>query len=205
MATESFGVSFGNPSKYMGSSPLSRAAQALKIGGSIYAMEKSGLTKFLDDLGVKQKNGDFSFDSSSPAAAPVSAAVPNGSAAPPVAMAPAAVSPVPPAVPLAPMGQLGSSNFPGSPVGPLFSKDRDFAPATSGVTEPQAAPVPTSRIQGVDILTGKQISVANPNDFDPRENYGYTDQLASGSEYAQQPGYGKTKKLMSSLFGGAQA
>lgn len=204
MATESFGVSFGNPSKYMGSSPLSRAAQALKIGGSIYAMEKSGLTKFLDDLGVKQKNGDFSLDSYSPAVSSVSAVVPDGSA-PSAAMAPVAVPPATAVVPPAPMGQLGSLNFPGSPVGPLFSKDRDFAPATSGFTEPQAEPVFMPRIQGIDILTGKQISVANPNDFDPRENYGYTDQLASGSEYAQQPGYGKMRKVMSSLFGGAQA
>jgi hypothetical protein len=212
MATESFGVSFGNPSKYIGSNPgIARAAQALKIGGSIYLMDKSGFTGFLDNLGIKQKNGEYTFDNSAPAASvsPVAAStpapVPEGSAAPPVAMAPVAVPPAPAVVPPTPQRPLGSPDFPGSPVGPLFSKDRDFAPATSGVTEPQAEPVPTPRIQGVDILTGKQISVANPNDFDPRENYGYTTQLASGSEFSQQPGYMKPRKTMSNLFGGAQA
>jgi hypothetical protein len=199
MATESFGQSFGNPSKYMGSSSLGQIGQALKIGATVYGIEKSGLKNYLDSLGVKEKNGVFSFGNDV-APAPAAAPAPVDSVAPPVAMAPVAVPSVPAAVPPTPQRPLGSPDFPGSPVGPLFSKDRDFAPATSGVTEPQAAPVPMPRLQGVDILDGK-ISVANPNDFDPRENFGYTEQLASGSEYTQQPGYGKTKKIMSSLFG----
>jgi hypothetical protein len=200
MATESFGVSFGNPSKYMGSSPVGDIWKGLKTGASIYAMKATGLTDYLDKLGVKQKNKAFSFGNdavSAPASVPASAPVPDGSAAPPAAMAPEPqpVPPAPAAAPPVPVAKDQNTYYGNSPASGFQ------APQTSGFTTPEAAPVPTPRLQGVDILTGKQISVANPNDFDPRENYGYTEQLASGSEYTQQPGYGKTKKLMSSLFG----
>jgi hypothetical protein len=66
---------------------------------------------------------------------------------------------------------------------------------TSGYDKPEMAPVLPKNV------IGTPLSVANPNDYDPRENSGYTEQLASGNKYTQQPGYGKTKKLMSSLFG----
>jgi len=55
MATEvPFGLTFGNPSKYMGSSGV---GQAVKTGLTAYAMQKSGLTGFLNDLGKKTPAG----------------------------------------------------------------------------------------------------------------------------------------------------
>lgn len=55
MATEvPFGLTFGNPSKYMGSSGV---GQAVKSGLTAYAMQKSGLTGFLNDLGKKTPEG----------------------------------------------------------------------------------------------------------------------------------------------------
>jgi hypothetical protein len=196
MATESFGVSFGNPSKYMGSSPLGEIWKGLKTGASVYGMQKTGFIDFLDKLGVKQKDGVFSFGNDvapAPAAAP--APIPEGSAAPPAAMAPAPqpVPPAPAAATPAPVDNILNN--------PAFKPQSGFqTPQTSGTDTPVAAPVPMPRLQGVDILDGK-ISINNPNDFDPRENFGYTTQLATGNEYTQQPGYGKNKKLMSSLFG----
>jgi hypothetical protein len=194
MATESFGVSFGNPNRYIGSSPLGEIWKGLKTGASVYGMQKTGFIDFLDKLGVKQKDGVFSFgNDAAPAAAP--APVPEGSAAPPAAMAPAPqpVPPTPAVVPPAPVDNPLND--------PAFKPQSGFVmPQTSGYTTPETQPVPTPRLQGVDILDGK-ISINNPNDFDPRENFGYTTQLATGSEYTQQPGYGKNKKLMSSLFG----
>ena len=49
-----FGLTFGNPSKYMGSSGV---GQAVKTGLTAYAMQKSGLKGWLDDLGKKTPEG----------------------------------------------------------------------------------------------------------------------------------------------------
>lgn len=211
MATESFGASFGNPSKYMGSSPLGEIWKGLKTGASVYGMQKTGLIDYLDKLGVKQKNKGFSFEGQN------SPAVPAGAVAPSIDQVPQAGGPMTygnQGTPIAgAMVPDGIAQVPQAG-GPLFSSynpttmtnvygvntgtNKEFAPTSQGV--PITAPVPMPRLTGEDILSGK-ISVANPNDVDPRENYGYTDQLASGNEYQQQPGYGKNKKLMSSLFG----
>ena len=57
MATEvPFGLTFGNPSKYMGSSNV---GQAVKTGLTAYAMQKSGLKGWLDDLGKKTPEGSI--------------------------------------------------------------------------------------------------------------------------------------------------
>lgn len=200
MATESFGASFGNPSKYMGSSPLGEIWKGLKTGASVYAMQKTGLTDYLDKLGVKQKDGVFSFGNNS-------AAAPAGAVVPPIDQVPqaggpmtygnqGAETPVAAVVPPAPGDNILND--------PAFKPQSGFVmPPTSGYTTPQAAPVPMPRLTGEDILGGK-ISGANPNDYNPAEGGGYTDQLASGSEL-QQPGYMKMRKVMASLFGGAQA
>jgi hypothetical protein len=212
MATESFGASFGNPSRYMGSSPLGEIGKALKTGAMVYGMEKSGLIKYLDELGVKQKNGGFSFENKKDATIP--------GAVSPIDQVPQAGGPMT-------YGNKGAASSMSGAVapdgitqvpqagGPLFSSynpttmtnvygvntgvNKEFAPATSGVTTPEAAPVPMPRLQGIDILDGRV--EMNPNDYDPRENYGYTQQLASGNEYQNSPGYGSTAKKMSSFFG----
>lgn len=214
MATESFGASFGNPSKYMGSSPLGEIWKGLKTGASVYAMQKTGLTDYLDKLGVKQKDGVFSFGNNS-------AAAPAGAVVPPIDQVPQAGGPMTYGNQGAPIAGAmvpdGIAQVPQAG-GPLFSSynpttmknvygvntgtNKEFAPVSQ--TVPVTAPVPMPRLTGEDILGGK-ISVANPNDNNPAEGGGYTDQLASGSEYTEQPGYMKMRKVMASLFGGAQA
>jgi len=214
MATESFGVSFGNPNRYIGSSPLGEIWKGLKTGASVYGMQATGFTDFLDKLGVKQKkDGSFSFEGQNSSAVPAGPVA--GAAAPPLSEAqlsagsnwgamggqsPATVAGavVPTSMPMG--GPLGSSYDPrtGQQMYGDTRLDKNYAPANHGVQVELPAPKP--RLSGEDLLSGK-VSVANPNDFNPAEGGGYTQQLASGNEYQQQPGYGKTKKLMSSLFG----
>jgi hypothetical protein len=205
MATEGFGASFGNPSKYMGSSPLSDIGSALKAFGMATALEKSGAKDWLNSLGMKPNAaGKYTINGSAPA--------PNANAVPVPPGAPSAPMPLstPTAAPMAAAStsvgtDLLDGNFHGVPTidfindplkNPLFKPQSGFMmPQTSGVDTPEAAPVSAPPIQGTPI------SVANPNDYDPRENYGYTQQLASGNEYQNTPGYGSTAKKMSSLFG----
>ncbi len=51
MADTPFGLSFGQPSKYMGQSPLAEIGKAGKTALTAYAMQKSGLTGWLNNLG----------------------------------------------------------------------------------------------------------------------------------------------------------
>jgi len=196
MATESFGASFGNPRQYMGSSPIGDIWKGLKTGAAVYGMEKSGLVKYLDELGVKQKNGVFSFENKKD--------TPINGAAPPINQVPQAgeasiANAVPPTS--QPMGgPLGSSANPTTGV-PYYGKaDTDYFPPTSGITTPEARPVPTPELTGKSILN--DISLNNPDDYNPAPlQSGYNTTLASGNEYQNVPGYGKTQKIMSSFFG----
>jgi hypothetical protein len=219
MADTPFGASFGNPNRYIGSSPIGDIWKGLKTGASVYAMQATGLTDYLDKLGVKQKkDGSFSFEGQNPTAVPAGPVA--GAIAPSLSEAQLAAgsnwgamggqSPATVAGAVAPDGiaQVPQAG------GPLFSSynpvtatnvygvntgvNKEFAPANQ--SSQIELPVPKSKLSGEDLLDGK-ISVANPNDFNPAEGGGYTQQLASGNEYQQQPGYGKTKKLLSSLFG----
>jgi hypothetical protein len=211
MADTPFGASFGNPNRYMGSSPLGSIAQALKIGATVYGLDKSGATSFLDSLGIKQNNGVFSFNQKKP-----DATVP-GAVAPSIDQVPQAGGPMTYGNQGAPIaGAVAPDGIAQVPQagGPLFSNynpttmtnvygsntgtNKEFAPASQGSQVELPSPPPKT---GMSILDGT-VSLDNPNDWDPaRDNSGYTQQLASGNEYQQQPGYGKTKKLMSSLFG----
>jgi len=211
MATESFGASFGNPNRYIGNSPLGEIWKGLKTGASVYGMQKTGLIDYLDKLGVKQNNGVFSFNQSKPATTVPGAVVPSidqvpqaggpmtyGNQGAPIAgaVAPDGIAQVPQAG-----GPLFSSYNPTTMTnvyGANTGTNKEFAPANQGSQVELPSPPPKT---GMSILDGT-VSLDNPNDWDPaRENSGYTQQLASGNEYQQQPGYGKTKKLMSSLFG----
>ena len=87
MATEGFGSSFGNPSKYMGQSPLADIGKALKTFGMISALEKSGAVDFLNKLNVKQnETGKFGVTGAVPpttqSAVPVSPAMPSAVSTP---------------------------------------------------------------------------------------------------------------------------
>jgi hypothetical protein len=77
-----FGLSFGNPAKYMGQSPLAEIGKAAKTGLILYGLQQSGAIEALDKLGVKPNAaGTFSYNNP---ATPTGAVPPVGVAAQPV-------------------------------------------------------------------------------------------------------------------------
>ena len=48
-----FGLSFGDPRRYMGQSPLAELGKAGKTFGIAYGLEKSGAVNFLNNIGYK--------------------------------------------------------------------------------------------------------------------------------------------------------
>jgi hypothetical protein len=73
MADTPFGLSFGQPSRYMGQSPLAEIGKAAKTGLMAYGLQKSGAVDWLNKQGLSQnKQGGWGFNA------------PAGSAAPPV-------------------------------------------------------------------------------------------------------------------------
>jgi hypothetical protein len=96
MATDvPFGLSFGDPRRYMGSSPLAEIGKAAKTGLMLYGLQQSGAIAALDKLGVKPNQaGTFSY--SNPVA-PTGAVPPTGAAMQPVVPnAPTFSTPPPP-------------------------------------------------------------------------------------------------------------
>lgn len=181
MATEGFGSSFGNPSRYMGKSPLSSVGEALKIAAAVYGLEKSGLRQSLDELGIKQKDGKYSFGNTSPA--PVTDAIPT-----PVLGAAVPSTPTVQAVPPAPVPA------------PMLAP----APAatTMPVSTPAATGTPLLNLNGPSILSGEEHSVKNLDDFNPAPlQSGYTEKLAGNYDYQSTPGYGNTVKKLMMLAG----
>lgn len=172
MADAPFGTSFGDPRKYIGQSGI---GQAVKTGLTAYAMQKSGLTDWLNSLNKKPDQ---------------TPAVPG--AVPPNAQA---VAPVPPqgAVPATP------SQMPESSVPPITP-----APMTPQQTAPQnPAQLGSDWLSGkVSEFTGS--SFVNPQasrDIEPMQGGGYTQQLAGANDYQNTPGYGKLMKTVQALFG----
>lgn len=67
MAAETpFGASFGDPRRYMGQSPLAEIGKALKTGGILYGLQKSGAIEALDQMGIKS-DGKGGFNLPQPA------------------------------------------------------------------------------------------------------------------------------------------
>ena len=179
MATQSFGASFGDPSRYMGKSPLASIGEALKIGATVYGLEKSGLRQRLDDLGIEQKDGKFSFGNTN--RAPVTDAIPT-----PVAGA-VVPSNITPAVPVMP---------------PAMAPAPTPAATTAPVSIPSLTPAPLLPFNSQDILRGEEHSVKNPDDFNPAPlQSGYPEQLAGNYDYQSTPGYGNTVKKLMMLAG----
>tara|TARA_R110000822_G_scaffold3349_2_gene14857 strand:- start:40 stop:597 length:558 start_codon:yes stop_codon:yes gene_type:complete len=183
MATQGFGASFGDPSKYMGQSPLADIGKALKIGTTVYGLEKSGLRQRLDDLGIKQKDGKFSFGSTSPA--PVTDGIST-----PVLGAAVPSNPTVPVVPSA------------APPPPALAPAPTPAATTTPVFTPAATGTPLLNLNGPSILKGEEHSVKNPDDFNPAPlQSGYPQQLAGDYDYQLTPGYGNTVKKLMMLAG----
>jgi len=180
MADTPFGLSFGNPSKYMGQSPLAEAGKALKTGAVLWGLQQSGAINALDKMGVKPtQGGGFQFNNS-----PIGSVSPTGS--------------VPP---------VGVANQPINPNIPDYMAPVDpEAVATSTPVNMYTPPPPKI---GLDILDGNyhgsEQSSVNPQaqrDFNPFvPQTGYNQMLATGNEYQQVPGYGRAKQIASMMTG----
>jgi hypothetical protein len=169
-----FGLSFGNPAKYMGQSPLAEIGKAAKTGLILYGLQQSGAIEALDKLGVKpNQTGGFSYNNP---VAPTAAAPPAGVAAQPVvpnanAFTPAIATPV---YDNAPMSTTPPANI-GFDV-----LDGKYNGAETSFVNPQA----------------QRDSLVLP------QQTGYNTMLATGNEYQQTPGYGKLAKTIQGMAGG---
>jgi hypothetical protein len=174
MADTPFGLSFGNPAKYMGQSPLAEIGKAAKTGLVLYGLQQSGAIEALDKLGVKpNQTGGFSYNNP---VAPTAAVPPAGVAAQPVvpnanAFTPAIATPV-----------YDSSPMSTTP------------PANIGVD------VLDGKYNGVDVSSinpqAQRDSLVLP------QQTGYNTMLSTGNEYQQMPGYGKLAKTIQGMAGG---
>jgi len=170
-----FGLSFGDPRRYMGQSPLSEIAKAGKTFGVAYGLEKSGAVKFLNDMGIKQnKEGGWGFKP------PAGSVPPNN--APAQAVAPNAPAPMPVDRNVTPTFNAPPAAVTVTPVIDFGAKilDNDYDGAEQSSVNPQAQ-----------------------RDFNPyMPQVGYNQILATGNEYQQMPGYGKLAKAMQAMSGG---
>jgi hypothetical protein len=175
MATDApFGLSFGDPRKYIGSSPLAEIGKAAKTGLILYGLQQTGAIDALDKLGVKP-NAAGGFSVNNPVA-PTASAPPAGVATQPVvpntnAFTPAIATPVNDSAPM--------STTPPANIG-LDILDNKYHGNEQSFVNPQAQ-----------------------RDFNPLvPQTGYNQILATGNEYQQMPGYGKLAKAMQGMAGG---
>jgi len=200
MAAESpFGLSFGDPRKYMGQSPLGQIGQAAKTGLMLYGLQKSGAIDALDNLGIKSDNkGGFSFNNKPAGSVPPITSGSTGVNADgvwgsnPMPVSPmsfqqpqAPIAPVPPAtgVQVTPLGQDAPSNV-----------------------QFNTLPPPPPANAGQQILDGtfrpqSSVDVTNPTDFNPSAPDASNQFAVSGNDYQKIPGYGKLQKIAGQLFG----
>ena len=196
MADVPFGLTFGNPNKYIGSSGV---GPAIKAGLTAYGMQKSGLTDFLNNLNKKP-----SPDGSVPPLGGASGAdmdvYSSGFGGMPP---PEAVNPNANAFNEQAQNQvnLNKSMIPNASVVPGA-----VAPS-AGV---QVTPVPDNLPAdiGHQILDGNdswQHSAVNPqaerDSLVLPQQVGYNTPLQTGNEYQQVPGYGSAKKAAMAMFG----
>jgi hypothetical protein len=177
-----FGLSFGNPSKYIGSNPgLAEAGKALKTGAAIFGLQQTGIIGVLDKMGIKpNSSGGFSYNNS---------ATPSG-AVPPVGAA---------AQPVMPNANVPMANAPTPAIA---------TPVYDSAAPPMQTKPPANI--GFDVLDGKyngaEISFVNPqaqrDSLVLPQQTGYNTMLLTGNEYQQMPGYGKLAKAMQAMAGG---
>ena len=176
-----FGLSFGDPRRYMGQSPLAEIGKAAKTGLMLYGLQQSGAIEALDKLGVKP-NASGSFSYSNPA----------GPVAPPAS---AGAQPVSPAPIVSPVVSSGAVSYPVA----------EPPPFSGSVSSPPAQ----QQNYGADILDGKykgvDTSFVNPqaqrDSLVLPQQVGFNQMLQTGNEYQKVPGYGKTAQIAKIMFG----
>jgi len=202
MADTPFGLTFGNPSKYIGSSGI---GQAIKTGLTAYGMQKSGLTNWLNDLN-KKPEGQTVVQGSVPLPASFNKYL---SAVPPTSSSsasPEAANPNAGAFTQQAQNQvtLNQSMMPTPNAGGMTGA---VAPEAGVVVSPVMDSTPPSDI-GHQILDGNddwQHSAVNPQA--QRDSLVLPQQQTieaprlTGDEYKQALGYGNLKKAAMMMFG----
>lgn len=187
MAAETpFGLSFGDPRRYMGQSPLAEVGKAAKTGLMLYGLQKSGAIEALDKMGIKQdSSGKFGYQAPKPAGAvpPTTQQMSPQPVAPQLGAAPPA-APVPPtpSVQVTPFGQDAPSNV----------QINNFAPP------PDAG---RQILEGTFRPQSSAVDVTNETDFSPFVPDMGNQVAISPDDYKNAPGYGKLQKIAGQLMG----
>ena len=178
MADTPFGLSFGNPSKYMGQSPLGEIGKAAKTALTAYGLQKSGVTDWLNNLNKKPDQQTVvqgavplpaSFNqylSPNPSSQSAPVVPPQGNA--PAAFSSPSETPAAPQVQMTPPPDIGHK---------ILEGDDSWQ---QSAVNPQA----------------ERDSLVLP------QQGGYNQMLATGNEYQQVPGYGSLKKAASMMMMG---
>jgi len=222
-----FGLTFGNPSKYMGQNPgLVEAGKALKTGAAIWGLQKSGLIGVLDSMGVKQnQSGGFSYNTPSASGSPAGSIPPitSGAAGDMNTNGVWGTNPLPVQPP-----NFGGQDSAAAPevnpnAGAFTQQAQDqlklnnsMIPNQNGMAGAVAPGVQTFPVpdQTPPANTGRQIlegnddwqhSAVNPQAQRdslvlPQQQTAEVPRL-TGNEYQQAPGYGSAKKMAMAMFG----
>ena len=179
MAAETpFGASFGDPRRYMGKSPLAEIGNAAKTFLTGYAIQESGLEKFLNEKGVKKNpQGGYSYNAPAGAIPPIMGASPAAVQPPQQMFAPMSPQAAQPGAVATP---IPDSNTPPADIGNqiLDGTWTGFPPAPTGPT-----------------------SLRNPTDFNPLAPDASNQFVVSGNDYQQIPGYGKLQNIAGQFMG----
>jgi hypothetical protein len=193
MADTPFGLSFGNPSMYMGKSPLAEIGKALKTGLMVGALESTGARAYLDSLGLKTGDDGKVTYKKPGIAPPVSIASDPG---------------------MSPDGVWGKNPMVAKPMSfgiePPIQQQNPEAGAVPGVNVTPIPNAPYTPTITAPVDAGQQILDNNYTppisynnmDFNPTtQQTGYNQMLATGNEYQQIPGYGRAAKVAKTMFG----
>jgi len=182
MAAETpFGLSFGDPRKYMGQSPLAEVGKAAKTFLTGYALKESGFTDFLNKLGKKPEQQTV-----------VQGAVPlppsfNQYLAPvaPTGLQPTPAAPMPmqPSVPAQPGVMV-------TPIPENNEPPKDIGEQILNGTWTGFPPAPTG-----------PVSLQNPTDFNPLAPDTSNQMAISPNDYMNNPGFGKLQKIAGQFMG----
>jgi hypothetical protein len=192
MAAETpFGLSFGDPRRYMGQSPLAEVGKALKTGGILYGLQKSGAIGALDKMGIKADGkGGFGYQAQTPAGSvpPATQSLAPQPVAPQLgAMLPAAVPPA------APDASIGAQVTPVPDAGPSNMQINTFAPPPSDAGR--------QILEGTFRPQSSAVDVINKTDFNTFVPDMGNQFAMTGNEYKQAPGFGKLQKIAGKFMG----
>ena len=171
MSDTPFGASFGNPSRYMGSSGI---GPAIKTGLTAYGMQKSGLTDWLNNLNKKPEQQTV-----------VQGAVPLPAPAQSQQM------------PVVPPAAGAPDAAPVAPVPPMVTE----TPATPVIQAPVQQNPQELGLDWLNGKMSNFVNPQASRDIPVAQGGGYTEQLGSGTDYQKVPGYGKLAKFMQSMGG----